>query len=651
MLNISNKHTTMIPDVKRTEGVKVDKSNKLGSESATRRVERNNLRDRNAMTSESNILNGLNNTSVATLPTEIDVDPLLQDIMFSNDPNFRQIVMRLYRDIYYNDAIGGSAVDLLSNLPFSEFTLGGVDNDKMLQPFKETIERLNIKTLNSEVSVDFLVTGAFLGSLLYDREKKSFIDVMPHRIEDADIKALPFYSQDPVVQITFPQELRDLFSSKGSPRIESLKKTLGSALVQTLQKEKVELDPISTIYMPRKTFSFNPLGTSYYRRILPIYLIEKNLFRGTLVESSRRQRGILHLTLGEPDVWEPTVEDMEFMTDLFMNADADPLGAIIATRSGINTQELRVGGDFWKVTDIWDTTAQFKMKAMGISDAFLSGDATYSNGDTALTVFMEMLRAYRDMHTRKMFYNKIFPLVSMINGFTVNRKGKIVRKEGLMDGEVDEVLTTLQDGSRLLIPTVHWAKQLKPEGDQAYFDILSTMSEKGVPVPLRAFAAAGGFNLDELLQQRDDDFNVQKKILQYQKDLGELKKEYGPATPEGEEAFASDMNRLQRMSEDGTLLKLLDASVGESSKSTIQRGRGKIGLFDRDYGEASELHDFDHSGKKKHVFNQTRANRKINDNIMKAMKSMAKNGNTPLTRTTTTPKQAKASDSRYLKNL
>ena len=619
----------MVHDVNPKERTQQQKRG-LGMESLSRSAKRRSEDDR--FLSQSAIPTSMTNTGIADLPTEIDTDPLLQDILFSNDPAFRQIIMRLYRDIYYNDATGGSAVDLFSNLPFSEFTLGGVDSEKTLQPFMETIERLNIKTLCPETSVDFLVTGAFLGSLLYQKDKKRFIDVMPHRLEDADIMGLPFYGQDPVIQIQFPMELRDLFSNTSSKRIESLKRSLGPALVETLTQEKVELDPISTIYMPRKTFSHNPLGTSYFRRILPIYLIEKNLFRGTLVESSRRQRGILHLTLGDGDQWEPTPEDMEFMTDLFMNADADPLGAIISTRTGISAEELRVGGDFWKVTDIWDTTSQFKMRALGISDAFLSGDANYANGDTALTVFVEALRAYRDMFTRKMFYNKIFPLVSLVNGFTVNSRGKLVKKAGLLDGDVDDVLSTMQDGSRLLIPTVHWAKQLKPEGDQAYFDILSTMAEKGVPVPLRAFAAAGGFNLDELLQQQDDDFSLQKKIYEYQKQLSEMKKEYGPATPEGEEAFAS------AIANNGKLLELLDASKGEPSKSTIQRGRGKVGLFDRDFGEDSEIYAYDHSGKKKHVFNQTKASKKANDVIMKAMKTLSSNRNTPLSRTTVTPK-------------
>lgn len=1055
--------------------------------------------------SKSGLPTALQNTSVGNLPLEIDTDPLLQDILFSSDVASRQIVMRLYRDIYYNDAIGGSAVDLYSTLPFSEFNLGGITNDKVLDPYMETIERLNIRTLLNEISVDYLVTGTFIGSLLFNKTKSVFTDIMTHRSEDTDVIGLPFYGQDPIITANVPSELRSWINS-GSNRAKKLQELLGPDLLKTLSQERIELDPISTIFIPRKTFSTNQLGTSYYRRILPIYLVEKNLFRGTLVESSRRQRGILHLTLGDGDQWEPTLEDMEAATDLFSNADADPLGAIIATRTGVSTEELRCltgdtlihtkeglrridslvehdvnlnkpftkridkkvrgytgkyvtaefwhyrgkkrvyttttesgttirttenhkfltinkdgsltmepickivsddryivtntksskkgeslklniqnfgigykslnkisqmtpelayvlglivsegyinkngvyvgntdrqilkkydacftkvfglaikhefsiekgktiihgeeyatkeyytskcnsrevvniltqlgvkyvekhirgdilpshiqeipwsilqadrqsklaffaayidgdgsicdqgneshdtvelkinssslvllqqfkimladmgyrskltgrrvtiptssssalynecikyiaaarkhvyevctkpkeqrcgipasafihllnsrkvssgpqgvvftndtgdyvtckgygelfrhfthansllsyenldaglydthlrmikriskrlyknllrlidcrykyekitkfvrgkeehvydisiketqkpaflannivvknsGGELWKITDLWDQTSQVKLRALGISESFLSGDANYSSADTSLTVFMESLRAYRDIITRKLFYNKLFPLISLANGYTVNVKGKIVQREGLLDSDSEDVLRRMQDGSKLLIPTVHWAKQLKPEGDTAYFEMLSQLSEKGVPVPLRALAAAGGFNLDQLIQQQPDDFKLQKKIYAYQKALTELKKEFGPKVEEGEESTSASLS-------DNAMKKLLSPTLIEGSRSSVIGKTGRRGLFDRDFGDEGEITSTTRTGKKKAIYNQKTYQERANVKIMKALKTLAKDRN-PLTTSTMTP--------------
>jgi len=573
----------------------------------------------------------LRNTSVSQLPIEIDIDPLLKDIVFSEDLEQKKLVMRIYKDIYYNDPISGSCVDLTSTLPFSDFNIGGIQNPKVADAFNEVIERLNIRTLLPELSVDHQVTGAFVGNMLYNPKRNTFVDLITHQYENCKVDPLPFYSQDPLITVAFPDSYKTVLSSE-SPRIKKLREYLGEDVVRQISNEALELDPLSTIYIPRKSFS-NSTGVSYYRRVLPIWLLEKNLFRGTLVESARRQRGILHLTLGDGDQWEPTMADMQMAMELFQNADADPLGAVIATRMGISTEEIRQGGDFWKVTDIWDETMAMKLRALGISESFLSGEATYSNADTSLTVFIESLRAYRDTITTKLFYNKIFPLISALHGYTLNRSGKLSIKGNLLD-KVDTMHNheVLQDGSRLLIPTVHWSKQLKPEGDQAYLDMLQALTEKGVPVPLRAMAAAGGFNLDALLSDQEDDFELLKRIGEYQKRLGEIKKEYLPAPAEGAgdggmDALASSLAKRD--------MYLNNLANGVRS-SVLADGTGRMkALAQRNYGEASEVAGETHDGKKRWLPNQKLANERVNRKIAKQLSEISRRNNTPLTRMTT----------------
>lgn len=292
---------------------------------------------------------GVPGPNISNLPITVDLEPLLYGIA-ENSLASRTTFTRLYRDMYYYDAICGTTVDLYSTLPFSEFTLGGIKDVKILDMFYENIERLNIRTLLNELSIDYLVTGTFLGSLLYNKDKKLFFDIMPHDIGNADIIPMPFYSQDPIITMKFPLEVSKALNSS-SKRVDLIKEKLGHAVIDKLLSGSIELDPLGTIYLPRKTFA-NSEGTSFFKRVLPIYLIEKNLFRGTLMESAKRQRGILHVTVGDGDQWEPTQSDMESITDLFTSADADPLGAIITTRLGISTEEIRcVAGDTIVSTD------------------------------------------------------------------------------------------------------------------------------------------------------------------------------------------------------------------------------------------------------------------------------------------------------------
>lgn len=539
------------------------------------------------------------NMGVSNNPITIDLDPILTGITPQVEAAY---IYKLYRDIYYYDPVAGSAVDMMSSMPFSEYSLGGIADNKIAAKYMEALERLNMRTLPSEISIDYLVTGVHVSSLLYNKERRVFSDVMPHLIENIHIDELPFYSQDPIVTVKFPDSVKAVLA-KDTSRIRRVKEYLGQPVVDKILQGELELDPLSTLYIARKTFSTTDIGTSYFKRILPIYLIEKNLIRGTLIESARRQRGILHITVGEADTWEPTVADLEFITDLFMGADSDPLGAIIATKMGVMTEELRQGGEFWRSTDFADSVLPHKLRALGISEAFLSGEANYSSSDTSMTFFIDMIKSYREMLTRKLFYNKLFPLISLLNGFTVNSKGKIVVKENLIDSieDPEEALYMLNDGSRLLIPTLAWAKHLRSDvQDQGFYDMLNAMGEKGIPIPLRIMATAAGLNMDDIIKQQDDDIELRKKMLAYTKLLEQFK----PPPEEGsEEAEASDYGPL--LSEDPTL----------TTKSGVIANTGRIPLLSRDFGESGEIRDTSKTGKAKYVFNQRKANSKINSNI------------------------------------
>lgn len=562
--------------------------------------------------------------SVTQMPLNIDTDPLMEGMDYDLHD---KVLFNVYRDMYWHDPVCGSAVDMFSTLPFSEFSIGGA-NDKFLDAYRSAIEVLNLRNIFSEISIDYKVTGGFCGSLLHNKQSKKFIDLMCHRLDSLEIHQLFAYGQDPIIILEMDRELRKTLQME-SPRIERLKKSVGEEFFNKLMTDRLELDPISTLYVPRRTFTHsNP--TSYFKRVLPIWLIEKNLYRGTLIESGRRQRGIMHLQIGDGDQWEPGPEDFEIISNMFTNADADPIGAVVATRLGVAVDELRQGGDFWKVTDLWNETTFVKMRALGISEAFLSGDASYANMEGSLTVFVESMRAFRDNLTRRIFYSKVFPLVAMMQGYTINKRGKIVQKEGLMQQDSEDILRTMNDGSKLFIPTVHWAKQLKPEADQQYMDMLRSLQEMGVPVPLRAMAAAGGFNLDSLINNREEDLALQKQINDYQDALSKLK-------PAG----ADD-----GMGGGGGFGSFSSTPAPNGFKSRVLDGyKRQPKLYERDFGEASEIYTVSKSGRKKqHVFRQSVANEKANDNIAKALRSLDPNAKavSHLYQATSTAKKNKA---------
>ena len=570
--------------------------------------------------SESGTPTGAPNTSVGYNEITVDLTPMLTGI----GPRADKPIYSLYEDIYYNDPVGGAAVDLLSSLPFSEFTLGGLPDSSVANSYLDQIDRLNTRTLLPELSVDYLVMGAHVSTLLYSTEEKKFKDIMCYDMKQCEIQEVPLYSQDPLITVDFAETAR-LLERSDSPRIKKIKELMGRKTVETIMKGKVELEPLSTLYIPRRTFSSNQSGTSYYKRILPLYLIEKNLYRGTLMESARRQRGIMHITAGEPDVWDPTEQDLEMLNELFLNADSDPLGAIITTKLGISIEEVRQGGDFWKVTEFQDSVQNAKYHALGISDGLLSGEASYNTADASLSVFIDMLRTYREMITRKVFYNKLFPLVSVLNGYAVNSKGKMVKKDLLkdFDGNSLELTRKFQDGSSLLIPTVNWNKQLKPEGDSAYFEMLNTLTEKGVPVPLRVLAAAGGQNIEDMLRQSADDLDLRKRVAAYAAQIAAL----APKAPESEgyDSESSDSDK-RSISTDVNRKVLAAVDPTGTVRSAVLAGHMKRApaLLNRNFGDAGEITSTTRTGKKKYVPNQRAANEKVNTLIARSAARIGK---------------------------
>ena len=559
---------------------------------------------------------GMSGVNQSNQQTKLDLTPLLSGFLYNKeDKNF----IDTYKDIYYYDSVAGTTVDFMSTLPFSEFSLSGFNNEEVQKPaFLESLDRLNIKTLLPELSIDYLVTGNFVGSLIFDDAKKIFVDIIPQDFKNIEIQTLPFYGFDPIIEVTYPKEVVALFNSK-NPRIKAVLDTYGSAVVSKIKSGFMELDPISTIYVPRRTMTGTE-GISFYRRILPIYFLEKNIFRGTLMESIKRQRSILHITMGDAD-WEPNEEDLDYITELFTSADADPLGAIIATRNGVQTSEVRDPASLWSIGQLWSETVPAKLRALGVSEAFLSGESNFNVVDAAITTFMENLQDYRSKLTRKVFYDRIFPLISLVNEFYPDDASKekvdeIRRKS--VDGSVSNLMYQIQDTSNLIIPTVEWEKNLKPAGDEALLSQLGTLKDMGVPIPLRIMAAAGGLNLDSLLAGKEEDIKTQREAAGWRKAIETL----GPSEDmfsSGSSTGNSDLQSLltaYRDFPDKVKAQLLSDNPHKSSVLNTN----KVHLSDRDFGEASEAFTVDAHGKKHYPMNQKKAQDTIDNHIYKSLR-------------------------------
>lgn len=466
-------------------------------------------------------------------------------------------VNKIYADMYYHDSICGSAVDLMSTLPFSDFSLTGIKDTRMLQKFQDSLESMSIATLLPSLSIDYLVMGSFLGSLSWDEQSNSFNSIVPHNIDLAEIRPVPIFGEDPLINISIPEDILRTMRSDDE-RLEQFKERIPDELraalnvvTSTSNKNKsanstIKLDPNSTIFIPRRALLRDYAGVSLFKRALPAWFVEKALIRGTIDQAYKRQRAALHITVGDGTNWVPTKDQMAEIANLFLNIDLDPVGALVVTRNDVNVNEVRRGDDYYKWTDAYDSLSTIKFRSIGISETFITGEANWSTMDKTLSVMLEGIKNYRALVTQEVFYNKVFPAIAQENGILRKRFSSVETAANLPDNWVNPLWHKGEDGTyiaeigsapsvrdfdsaKFVLPRMQWHKQLLPEADEAYMTLLDTLQQKGIPIPLRIMAAAGGLKLDNVFDSIDADLRDRKRLKEYSDKL----KEFAPEPAEG----------------------------------------------------------------------------------------------------------------------
>lgn len=409
-----------------------------------------------------------------------------------------------YRDMYMLDHTVGSAVDIQSSFPFSDFQVRGLD-DKELKPFREAVERLDIGTLMPEISTAYLVDGYYAGSLIFDPRSRQFIDIMSHDAMNCTVKRSPFHNVDPEISVSVAQEVSDIMNSE-SKYFQRYLESLPRSFVKLLENGTFTLDPVATLYVARKTLSDRSY-VSYLHRCLPMYLIEKTMYRGTLTEAHRRQRAMTHITAGDEN-WVPSTAELAQLVSQFQAAEYDPLGGWITTRSAVQATDIRPGGDFWTWMEVVDQLVSYKLRALGISESFLSGESSYAAAESAYSAFLETQDAYRRTLTNKVFYKKIFPLVAVVNGLYKDPEGPRA------DSSVMDFLFNPLARANLKIPEVHWDKQLQTNREEGMMDMLDQLDQRNVPIPIKMWAAAAGIDLESLIRDLREDTELRRRLAQ-----------------------------------------------------------------------------------------------------------------------------------------
>lgn len=443
---------------------------------------------------------------------------------------------QMFSLMYHRDHIAGSVVDIICDLIWSDFDLVGVDDPAIKKVYYDTLTSMDIISMLPALSKEYLVMGRSIDSMIFDSKKGLFTDFISHDQSFVKITPIPIFGYDPKLDLIATPGLKKFLEST-DPRDVDAKQVLPTNYIKAMSgggSAGVPLDPITTLFLPRRAFNFDYIGTSLYTRLISFWALEKALMNTTMSAARRRASPILHVQAGLEGQWRPSDAELSEIAGLFIAADQDPVGAVVTTRNGISPQEVKSGTDLWKWSDEWEMLTQGKMRALGANDSLLSGEATYTNQETARSFLMEKANSLRDVITNRIFYKKLFPLIAKLHGFVKNSDGPL---SGAKPSQ-REILSMPE--SELIMPTIRWKKDLIQESNQSKIDMLEKAEEKGVPVTIKNWASACGLDLQDQIGDMNLDSELRRRINEYKSSYKE--EEFNPAV-EAQKKFIDDLRK------------------------------------------------------------------------------------------------------------
>lgn len=467
-------------------------------------------------------------------------------------PHSLPALNRMFRQIYARDAIAGPAVDIWSMLPWSEFDIVGLEDEypDVAQFYKDALIPIFTPETLESISKEYLVHGRFCGNLLFDNAKGYWTDLIPNDPDFIEVKPNPLINADPFVDLRVSPGLMQ-FMYDPDPRVAFARGQIPSHFLNMIRATGlIPLDPFNTLWVARKISPYDTVGTSLLTRILPYWAIEKPLLNATVIAARRRAGAILHVTMETtPEQGGmPTSSELQEIAGMFIQADTDPVGSVVATRAGITATEVSQGGQIWKLSDEGPFLVENKMRAVGVTEAWLTGEASYNNYDDNRSIFMDQVRTLRERIVAKTIMAKA-EVLARLHGFVRTKKSRVdhrikvkkldkyiynreLNRPTFPNLSIEEAMAIPRED--LILPTIQFDKTLKAEGDMHLLELVEKIEEKGVPITLRTWANLGGISLDDQVNDMATDMELKKQIK-------DMKAEYGgEGDGEGEEGGGED---------------------------------------------------------------------------------------------------------------
>lgn len=425
--------------------------------------------------------------------------PEFADASRQNYPIHRRLANSYFRLFYKLDPVIGAVIDMMSDLPWSDFQLSGEGVDGEIKEVMEyALTECKIRSLLPHFVREFFVVGEVVPHCFFDDDKGAWTHLALHNPDQINVVYSPFIKMDTLMEFVPDPKLKEIATST-HPMLQRVRETMPSELISYLQAgENIPLSPVNASFIPKKQHPYDLRGTSIISRLWRTLQYEDSIFAASMTTARRSASPQKVVLLGDPATGTiPGPDEERRIHQLLAQAESDPQSWIVGNY--MMKHELWGAPErLMSINTHYDLIERIKLSALGVSKAFISGEQSYSSAAAGLTVFLQRLRALREFFINEWMIPKFFMPMAVINEWIKPSKAQA------SGGHVRIKRSSLQltDEHMYIIPKFEWAKSLDPNIDQERIDAMTALEQNlGIKISQQKKYSAIGLDSEEEQKQ------------------------------------------------------------------------------------------------------------------------------------------------------
>ena len=402
----------------------------------------------------------------------------------------------IWRTYYELDPVVGSATDLFSDLPWSDFTLSGVEDKTILHAYEDCLNKLNLPSLLPGMTKELIMKGKVVPHLIFSNEHGYWVHCAVHDPSYVGVQGRGIVGIPPLLDLVPTPEMQWMAKSS-DPRMAEFRRHLPIDVIEKiLAGQPIHLSDINVTYIARKTCLYDVMGTSLYTRLFQVQMYSDALWNAALAVARRNAVPLRVFKLGDPQSgWFPTQDDYDAFLAQLEQAELDP-ASILIYHFGLDIEYVGTSDKFLKVSEEKDFLNATKLAALGVPESILGGEAVFSSADAGLQVMIERLAALRQKFMSEWIIPKILKPIALANEFyQTTRLDAIKRNRRGMP---------ILSENDLVIPTIRWHKSLEVR-DSFLAEVYKDLMDRGFMSNKSYASMVAGIDLDSEVENLAED--------------------------------------------------------------------------------------------------------------------------------------------------